>query len=81
MRYSSALVAALAAGASATAPIDARAKMYTLEFAPGDVRVVTEDEKFELRDAGAHFFDIVRLVHQTVRARPTTLTMRAPDRV
>jgi hypothetical protein len=51
MRYSSALVAALAAGASATAPMQERAdKLFTLEFGPGDVRVVTEDEKFKLRD-------------------------------
>lgn len=50
MRYSSALVAALAAGASATAPME-RAKLFTLEFAPGETRVVTEDEKFKLIDA------------------------------
>ncbi|KAH7361946.1 bacterial leucyl aminopeptidase [Plectosphaerella cucumerina] len=70
MRYSSALVAALAAGASATAPMQERAdKLFTLEFGPGDVRVVTEDEKFKLRDEGAHFFDITEFPEPPVSAR------------
>ena len=62
MRYSSALVAALAASASATAPME-RAKLVTLEFAPGDTRVVTEDEKFELIDVRPPMPDLIANMH------------------
>lgn len=46
-------MAALAASATATAPIGAgkRAqKLYTLETAPGETVEVTEDEKFKMID-------------------------------
>ena len=49
MRYSVPLVAAFAASASAVAPSE---KMYTLETAPGETVVVTEDEKFQMIDVG-----------------------------
>jgi leucyl aminopeptidase len=53
MRYTVPLMAALAASATATAPIGSgkRAQeLYTLETAPGETVEVTEDEKFQMID-------------------------------
>lgn len=50
-------MAALAASATATAPIGSgkRAqKLYTLETAPGETVEVTEDEKFQMIDVRPH---------------------------
>lgn len=57
MRYTVPLMAALAASATATAPIGAgkrTQKLYTLETAPGETVEVTEDEKFQMIDVSSH---------------------------
>ncbi|KAH7305869.1 hypothetical protein B0I35DRAFT_399807 [Stachybotrys elegans] len=74
MRYSTALIAALAATASATtAPLP---KMYTLEIAPGETIEVTEEEKFKMIDEGRHFFDITEF--KDVHAAASRLFAAAP---
>lgn len=53
MRYTTPLVAALAASVSATVSQGAKredAKLFTLEIAPGETVEVTEDEKFQMID-------------------------------
>jgi hypothetical protein len=49
MRFSTPLMAAFAASASATAPME-RTTMFTLEVAPGETIEVTEEEKFKMID-------------------------------
>ncbi|KAL2752317.1 hypothetical protein ACRALDRAFT_1044431 [Sodiomyces alcalophilus JCM 7366] len=58
MRYTAPILAALAATATATSPMEHAAKLFTLETAPGETVEVTEEEKFRMIDQGRHFFDI-----------------------
>ncbi|KAK8025563.1 leucine aminopeptidase A [Apiospora arundinis] len=55
------LVAALAASATTALSVGRREvtqEQYTIELAPGETRVVTEAEKWELKAEGKKFFDI-----------------------
>ncbi|KAG5795856.1 hypothetical protein H9Q69_005074 [Fusarium xylarioides] len=85
MRYTVALMAALAASATATAPIGAgkRAqKLYTLETAPGETVEVTEDEKFQMIDDHIHFFDITEWKDHSAApsgARLASTTSKFPE--
>ncbi|SCO86240.1 related to bacterial leucyl aminopeptidase [Fusarium oxysporum] len=87
MRYTVPLMAALAASATATAPIGAgkRAqKLYTLETAPGETVEVTEDEKFQMIDDHIHFFDITEWKDHSAApsgARLASTTSKFPEKL
>ncbi|ROT38051.1 bacterial leucyl aminopeptidase [Sodiomyces alkalinus F11] len=68
MRYTTPILAALAATATATAPMERATKMFTLETAPGETIEVTEEEKFQLMDQGKHFFDITEFKDAEISA-------------
>ncbi|CAG9988192.1 unnamed protein product [Clonostachys byssicola] len=78
MRYLGPILAALAATASATAPL-AREKLYVLEVAPGEVIEVTEDEKFKMIDEGRHFFDITEFQDVQVSSAKLFAAAAFPD--
>ncbi|KAK7408933.1 hypothetical protein QQX98_008877 [Neonectria punicea] len=83
MRYTTPLIAALAASASATAPPAERAeKLFTLEIAPGKTVEVTEDEKFQMIDDHVHFFDITEWKdHEPASSQLMVVAASFPDKV
>ncbi|GKT52456.1 leucine aminopeptidase 1 [Colletotrichum spaethianum] len=54
------LLAALAATSAISSSVEPRdpSKLFTLEIAPGETVIVTEEEKWEMMDKRVHFFDI-----------------------
>ncbi|KAM0269861.1 hypothetical protein ACHAQH_009612 [Verticillium albo-atrum] len=78
MRYSAPVLAALVASVSATAPIGRAVKMLTLETSPGVTIEVTEEQKFEMMDRGAHFFDITEFQDKEVSANRLAVAAALP---
>ncbi|KAF3910326.1 hypothetical protein ABW21_db0208064 [Orbilia brochopaga] len=73
-------ISALAASTAVTAlyipeprPVNVNERLYTIELSPGETKLVTEDQKWELLAQGKHFIDITDYQHidsRRVRVAP-----------
>ncbi|KAF2743483.1 Zn-dependent exopeptidase [Sporormia fimetaria CBS 119925] len=81
MKFAASLVAAISASSALALPaadVDARAakKLYTVETGPGEIRQVTDAEKWALKKQDVHFFDITDYPDLTAYANSASDRMR-----
>ncbi|OAK96321.1 Zn-dependent exopeptidase [Phaeosphaeriaceae sp. SRC1lsM3a] len=80
MKFQSAFTFALSASSALALSVpkrqtEASEQLFTLELAPGETKVVTEAEKWELHNAGVHFMDITE--YSDLHSSSESLSRRA----